>query len=211
MRINVCSLIKFGEKIHMESFYEDGLLYMNSLEVFRKIEDGELRGDKHEALYEQKEINNIRISLGNNKIGVAEKGFLQLWNENQQGNIFSMVALKTAENLDDIKINSECQKFGDTCVFILDIKEFINRVLKAAKEAGLELTYAPIEYFNMKSFQGKWSVFKKPLQYSFQSEFRFFISREEPGPLLLEIGSLKDISAIAESSKIDTLKISKIK
>ncbi|MCX2740591.1 hypothetical protein [Pontibacter anaerobius] len=210
MKVDICSLIKFGEKAHMESFYKKGIVFMNHLNAFRHIEDEELRGDKHEALYEQKEINNIKIYLGNNKLGVAEKGRFQLWNDNPKGNIFSMYALKTTEDLSDIKIDSACKKFGDACVLILDINEFISRVGKAAKRAGYELVYSPVEYIDLKRYHGKWSVFKKPIQYSYQSEFRFFIRREESEPLFLEIGSLEDIAAIAESDKIDTLKVTKV-
>ncbi|MEJ8802618.1 hypothetical protein [Pontibacter sp. H249] len=209
MKIDVCSLIKFGERAHMESFYKQGIMFMNNLSAFRKIEDGELRGDKHEALYEQKEISNIRISLGDSMIGIADRGFFNLWHDNPKGNIFSMYALETSENLEDIMIDNSCKKFGDTCVFILDIIEFINRVDKAAKRNGYDLIYSPVEYIDLKKFHGKWSVFKKPIQYSYQSEFRFLIRREEPEPLLLNIGSLEDIAAIAESSKIDTLKVSR--
>ncbi len=82
---------------------------MNYLQVFKNIEDEELRGDKYEALYEQREINNIKISLGANKIGVAKKVFFKLWHDNSQGNIFSLYALKTTENLNDIKIDNKCQ------------------------------------------------------------------------------------------------------
>jgi hypothetical protein len=177
MKIDVCSLIKFGEEPHMKSFYEKGVIFMNNLDVFRKTEDGDLREDKYETLYKQSEINNVRIFLGENKVGVAEKGLFQLWYDRPMGNIFSMYALKTRENLTDIKIDEECKKFGDTCVFILDINEFISRVKKAAESAGYELIYSPVEYFDLKQFHGKWSVFNKPLRYSYQSEFRFFIKR----------------------------------
>lgn len=207
MNINVCSLIKFGEKAHMESFFQDGLMYMNNLDTFRKIEDQELRGDKHEALYEQREVKNIRISLGSSKIGSAEKGFFQLWHDKPQGNIFSMYALRTTENLNDIEISTNCKKFGDTCVFILDIKEFIKRVKSATHKAGLEVFYAPVEYTDIKSFQGKWSIFRKPLEYSYQSELRFYIKSDGKGPFCLELGSLKDIAAITESCQIHTLKV----
>ena len=194
----------------MESFYKQGIMFMNNLSAFRKIEDGELRGDKHEALNEQKEISNFRISVGNSKVGVAEKGTFQLWYNNPKGNIFSMYALEAHENLEEIKIDNACKKFGDTCVLILDINEFINRVDKAAKRNGYDIIYSPVEYIDLKEFHGKWSVFKKPIQYSYQSEFRFLIRREVSEPLLLNIGSLEDIAAIVESSKIDTLRVSKL-
>ncbi len=184
---------------------------MNSLDFFQKIEDEELRGDKYETLHEQNKASNIRISLGNNKIGYASKGFFRLWNNSSYGNIYSMYALITTDNLDNVKIDNECKRFGDSCIFILDINEFINRVTKPAKRAGYDVVYAPVEYHDTESFQDKWSVFKKPLQYAYQSEFRFFIRREEAGPLYLELGSLEDISVIAESYKIDSLKVSRPK
>lgn len=209
MKIEICSLIKFGEKVHMESFYKKGIMFMNHLNSFRYTEDEHLRGDKNEALHEQREVKNIEINLGNNKIGVAKEGRFQLWHDNPTGNIFSMYALKTTQNLNDIKIDDACKKFGDTCVFILDIKEFISRVSEAAQKAGFELVYSPVEYIDLKAFYGKWSPFKKPIQYSYQSEFRFLIQRNDNEPIFLDVGPLEDIAAIAASDHINTLKITK--
>jgi len=39
------TLIKFGQRKHLLRLRDEGLLYMNNLPYFWKIEDDELRGD----------------------------------------------------------------------------------------------------------------------------------------------------------------------
>lgn len=68
MNVNLFGLIKFGQKSHMLQLYEDGVLHMNHLSEFLKIEDNLLRGDKYESLSEIKVINDIKIFLNQKEI-----------------------------------------------------------------------------------------------------------------------------------------------
>ena len=43
-------LFKFGQRANLESFREDGLLYMRQQSAFSKMEDDCIRGDKFEGI-----------------------------------------------------------------------------------------------------------------------------------------------------------------
>ncbi len=39
--------LKIGQEEHIKDLYENGTIYLNTIEYFRKIEDEELRGNKY--------------------------------------------------------------------------------------------------------------------------------------------------------------------
>ncbi|MGV3585975.1 MAG: hypothetical protein ACO1OF_03140 [Adhaeribacter sp.] len=205
MEINLFGLIKFGQKVHVEELYKKGTIYMNHLSEFLKIDDNGLRGDKYESLSEIKEIFNVEISHQGRKVGYAKTGRLSLWNNELSGNIYSMYTLYTLNNLAGIRIDAKCKDFGDAFVIITNVEEFIARIQKEADKLGLDIIYGPVDYVNTKEYLGNWSVFKKPIEYSFQNEFRFFIRQNSSGPFSLSIGTIEDISSMLDSQSLEEL------
>lgn len=122
-----------------------------------------------------------------------------------------MYTLFTPEDSEKKFIDSKCKDFGDTFVMITNVLEFIGRVKKAASDQNIRIIYGPVEYLDVKQYLGKWAVFKKPSQYSYQNEFRFFIARNLSGPFCLNIGSIKDISFMSDSESLDQLTFEKKK
>ncbi|GAB3289830.1 hypothetical protein [Hymenobacter tenuis] len=208
-KIQVFSLIKIGDRRFMEDLYQNGTIYMNHISEFVRIEDDNVRGDKHEHLDEQQEINNIVISLRENNVLRGDTGKLQVWNEEPVGNIYSMYMLETVDHVEDLIIDSKCKEFGDTAVIILKVDEFYNLIESAIEKEGFKVLSGPVTYVDTNTFFGKWSLFKKPLEYKYQSEFRFVVKKNGYGPFVIKIGSLKDIAVIIESEKIDQLRISR--
>jgi len=205
MKINLFGLIKFGQKAHVEELYRKGVIYMNHLSEFLKIDDNILRGDKCESLSEIKEIINIEISYQGKKVGYAKNGKLSLWNNELSGNIYSMYTLFTIDKLEEIRINKKCKEFGDAFVIITNVEEFLSRVKNEANEQGLDIIYGTVDYVNTNEYVGNWSVFKKPMEYSYQNEFRFFIKQNSSGSLCLTLGSIEDISLMLNSEDLEKL------
>lgn len=210
MKVNLFGLIKFGQKVHMEEFQEKGILYMNHLSEFLKIEDNALRGDKHESLSEIRSIINIELSLQERKVGYAENGRLSLWHNDLGGNIYSMYALFTVDKPEKIQIDNRCKEFGNACVIVTKVDEFISRIKKEAAKQEIEIIYGPVDYLSTKGYVGNWSVFKKPLEYYYQKEFRFFVRTDNLGPFCLNIGSIRDISIMMDTEDLEKLRIEKM-
>tara|TARA_R110002049_G_scaffold250486_2_gene424846 strand:- start:867 stop:1061 length:195 start_codon:yes stop_codon:yes gene_type:complete len=54
----------------------------------------------------------------------------------------------------------------------------------------------------MQITNGKITLFQKPLEYEHQKEFRLYVERDSIEPLILNIGSLKDIAEIYQSNEL---------
>ena len=105
--------------------------------------------------------------------------------------------------------------FGDTALIILDNREFIERVRKAAEKSGFELHQEEVNYYNnlkndfndlyyrLKALEeGIWKIaFWKREKYSYQQEMRFlFIDKESKEKqydhIELDIGDISDITKV---------------
>lgn len=77
---NYIGLLKFGEKEHMQSFYNNGLLYLNTFAYFKCLEFcGDGRADNFKAVaeyYSGDEIDkmNFTLQFGNEKRILSKKG-----------------------------------------------------------------------------------------------------------------------------------------
>jgi hypothetical protein len=203
MNFSLFALVKFGQKIHIQALLEKGQIYMNHVSEFIKIEDSKLRGDEYEVLLLAKQVYNLEVLLHGRTIGTANTAKIFIKNDLPVGNIYSMYALSQIPDLSLLKVDEKCKEFGDSCLIILNVAEFIKRIEKAISESGKNLMYSPVQYENMQTYIGEWSLFKKPLEYSYQKEFRLLVKQEEfVGPITYEIGSLDDIAVMLESISI---------
>ena len=66
MTDDILRLFKFGKKEHIEQLYREGLLYLNTLDYFTRLEGDGVRGDKDEGLSMslQPEIAKLQIKIG---------------------------------------------------------------------------------------------------------------------------------------------------
>jgi hypothetical protein len=114
-------LLKLGSEENIIDLLENGTIYMNTIEYFRKIEDGELRGDKYEGV--SKIINSLP---GTFKIKGIDREFdyikMHLREAHNQviGNIHSFYALssKGFPNPLDFEFDKRNLRFGTHCLMI---------------------------------------------------------------------------------------------
>jgi len=70
-----------------------------------------------------------------------------------------------------------------------------------------EYEYGLVRYYETKKYSGPLNIFYKPDRFKYQKEFRFFVKRNESGPLKIKIGSIKDISYIFDITRLDKIGI----
>ena len=80
------------------------------------------------------------------------------------------------------------------CIVITNIVEFLNRIEIALKSGGFKYSSGIVKYYNEKTYVGDLTPFDKSNKFEHENEFRFVIESEGIKPILLEIGSIKDIS-----------------
>lgn len=202
------TLIKFGNLEHIQELQEEGLLYMNNLPYFWKVEDNELRGDLNDGVSEIQ--RGVKGSLKNEYGSVIPitmtKWELRILPENADKiNIFCMYALRPARGT--YPINVENNKFGNHTLLITNPNEFINRIQNKVKKelikTNCKYPEASFVEYVANDYKGNIGLFKKLMKFSYQSEWRFVCYDGIGGARKTSIGSLKDISIIIPSEEVN--------
>ncbi len=197
--------LKFGKLKHIKDLYENGTVFLNSIQHFRKLEDNGLRGDIYEGIssllnlpFGEFEIKNL-----NYKGKYVSTQIRESYKE-VVGNIYSLYAVssKGFPNPLEFKIDNRNSEFGSHCLMIKNPPLFFNRIEQELKNSKLKFRHGFVKYYDASKTNGEITLFQKQLEYEYQKEFRFYIERESIEPLILNIGSLKDIAEIYESNEL---------
>lgn len=206
MEKTVSRIVKIGELKHMKSFYENGDMCFNTVECFNKWDKNKERYDTTEGADEINQIDWLKIVSENGEtfeflktdksLHRLKSSFISKFSDDNKGNIFSCVGINP-ENLNNFqKLNPKFLSFGDTLVLITKPSIFFDKVSGALRKKGFEFEIGYVTYYSVDSINGKWNVFSKLKNLEYQSEIRIWIKSEIKERLILNIGSIKDISKI---------------
>lgn len=202
--------IKFGTKENITDLYENGTVYMNSREFFRRIEDKELRGDSYEGVKEIRNYGKGSFYIPSIKHTVHYQNIhLPLSFEEVWGNIYSLFCLspESIPEKFDFKMDERVLNFGSHCLIIKDPNRFISLLENKLRFLNHNLYMDYVKYYDKNTFNGRITVFEKPKEFLYQREFRFYVERDAIDPIVFKLGSLKEFSTIYTSEKIMSLEI----
>ncbi len=208
--MRIVSLIKFGKKEHIEQLYNEGIIYMNTINWFRDYEADQVRGDQNEGtiwIGQPPEISSIRLKTESKEILLKNTGPIKI--ANGIGNVFCTYAITRGEDQDLIKpdISKDNFQFGDTILLINNCSEFISRITKIVQESEYSIKRSPVRYIDFDQHHGSVEWFDKDKKYSYQNEFRILIQPGLGDLLKLNIGSLKNCSCILTKNDLSKLQI----
>ena len=198
------TLIKFGREVDLLQLRDKGLLYMNKLPYFWGIEDEELRGDPFDCVAEvtrgpkvtMRQPDGTDIVIGGNWV-------LRLHPPAPEKiNIFSMYALRPV--IGNFPIDERNFRFGEHALVMLNPQEFMTRIETILKASEIEAKGDLVEYVD-DDHTGKLGPFKKLRKFAYQSEWRLVCMGGSGGPRKIQIGSIRDISALIRCDEINTL------
>ncbi|MFB2710415.1 hypothetical protein ACE1BU_05870 [Aeromonas veronii] len=208
-------LIKFMDERYLDSFLNDGLLFMNNIHYFRELEDTNvaLRGDVHEGLAATYNAESLTITFGDH---VAEGAIGKVdirYNHEDNTNIYSMTRISDGKILEagnsGFLLSEKFKQFGNRAVVIggSKIVEFERRLRNAIlKDRDIytlredKVLAKQVSYISRKEHHGKMDVFNKFSEYSWQHEWRIALKHTKPpGPFQLKIGKLSDIADVFET------------
>lgn len=89
---------------------------------------------------------------------------------------------------------------------IFNPKEFLSRIDRAMKHINLKYSWNLVQYYDEKTHNGDLGVYHKPLKFKHQNEFRIFVEYNHESPLVLNIGSIEDISEILEIEEFERVR-----
>lgn len=202
--------IKFGSLDNIQDLYENGTVYMNSREYFRRIEDKELRGDSYEGVREIRNYGPGSFYLPSLGQTIKYKNihlpisFKEVW-----GNIYCLFCLDpitTPEGF-NFKMDPRVKEFGTHCLLIKDPNKFISLMEDKFRFLNQIFHINFVNYFDKASFNGVPSVFDKPNEFKYQKEYRFYLERDGIDPISFHLGSLKDFCEIFTTEQIMMLEL----
>jgi hypothetical protein len=197
-------VFKFGKREHMQEF-EQGLLHMNTVDYFAKLESDYLRMDRHEGTSHSFRAD-LAIRVGEDFVPIAGIQEPMRWHPSSLGrkNVFCTYALRESdgETFVDPRNWNANSGFGDTYALVTNVGDFLDRAARAAHKLGHELEHGLVEYIDHTSHEGEVGIFRKPLAFSFQREFRLALSPGTGDLLRLQVGNLSDIVSLRQSSEL---------
>ncbi len=211
MKHTIKMFLKIGKEEHIKDLYENGTIYINTIEYFRKIEDKELRGDEYEGASEI--INSLP---GTFRILEVDQDFkytkihIKKSYEKVPGNIYSLYCISTKgfPNLLDFRIDEKNLRFGTHCLMVKDNQYFFDKIQSELKNSGFEYQHGFVDYYDKdKISYKKPTLFDKPKEFEYQKEFRFYVYNNELTPIKIQIGNLKGKAEIIEAKKLTGLKL----
>lgn len=211
-------LIKFMDEKYVDSFLNDGLLFMNNIDYFRNYEDTDvaLRGDVHEGLAATYDAEGLRITIDDHLLkGAVDKVDLR-YNHEGDTNIYSMTKISDGKILEagdaGLLLSEKFIKFGNRAVVIggSNIVEFESRLKKAlSNDPNI---YTPrednvlakqVSYLSREEHHGQMDVFDKFSDYTWQHEWRIaFKQKQVAGAYAIKIGKLSDIANVFETESL---------
>ncbi len=201
--------LKFGSYHDILDLYENGTIYMNPVQYFRKIEDKELRGDKYEGASEI--INSFpgtfRIPGIDRDIPYEKVHLISSYPE-VLGNIYSLYCISSfgMPNLLNFRIDKRILRFGSHCLMVKDNAYFLERIRNEFQLRGLNFDEGFVRYYDRNTISKKLTYFDKPSEFEYQKEFRFYIENQDIAPIKIDIGSLTNYSEILPIKQIFRLR-----
>ncbi|WP_147266189.1 hypothetical protein [Polaribacter sp. WD7] len=203
--------LKLGSLENITDLYENGTIYINTIEYFKKIEDNDLRGDNYEGASEI--INSLPGTFripGIDRDFKYEKVHLKKSFDQVLGNIYSLycISSKGFPNPLDFRIDEKNLRFGTHCLLIKNSQYFFDKIQSELKNKGFDFRHGFVNYYDKDNVTNKeLTLFDKPMEFEYQKEFRFYVHNNKLEPIKIRIGSLKDYAEIIQTKDLTELTI----
>jgi len=197
-------LFRRGKSEHIKALYEEGEVYLNTIDFIRKCDINAERSDPYDGIAQRLFLGNVEVKMCNvgkdiDKDGISLNAVNCTLIEDsvQKGNIFCMSGIFSHHLSGDRKdINFDTKSFGESMILIYNPKEFISRIVSALHKEGYKDTIFQRVSYYPNEFSGPVGLFRKHERFSGQSEARLFVPNSEDAPIKIKIGSLSDIACI---------------
>jgi len=199
---------------YINSFLDEGLLYMNTLHFFRTYEENDeaLRGDQHEGLSASYSPEKFEMNIKGKKIeGISSKIDERPLHVDEI-KLFCMTALTSDVLENGLFLDSRFLNFGDKAVVIegKGLLSFFEKLRERVKDDTTVFaidssfkTNGLIEYVDRDEHHTDLTVFHKFNEYSWQHEFRIAFERpNHDGHFPLRVGSLRDIAYVSDTKEL---------
>lgn len=206
----------------MRSLFDDGVIYMNTLEFYRTLEAHDERRDDNEGAERVRNRRGGVLKQKNPETGTFKEiaqlthSRIRELNSNLQNlNVYCLYYLKSEmpiKSLGAVIAQRTKLGFGDYAVIVADAGEFVARIKQAAINKGYQHFRSLVKYADFSEEDVEVGPFVKDQDFAHQSELRIAVhTGENSGSAIkLEIGSLKDIAVMVPSGALGEISISNV-
>ena len=212
-QILINGFIKIGQREHIESLRNEGLILNNTVKYFKEIEATDVeRWDGREGAISSIRGHSLQIKIPGNDKELPltfTKTHLNIFDENQLlTHLFCLFVITNEHVIGKPFVDEKNLKFGKKALLINDPDKFFER-FRIAIESKTKYSCQLVKYYDDNEDQHRLTVFQKPNRFKHQSEFRFHIHEMNEGPFIFKIGSIEDISQILDTSVITEINLQK--
>jgi hypothetical protein len=214
MKYIISTFLKIGKDEHIDQLQKEGILYCNNVKYYRNLEreDILLRKDTAEGAITTSKIDWLKIFIKEKELPIKfTSARLHTFDrEKDLEHIYCMYAITPDLATGKPFIDDRNVRFGEAGLLIHNPKVFLNRIQKAVR-GKFKFEYKPVYYYPKDQDFNNLSVFTKHESFSYQREFRLLFQYQSTEPLILNIGSLEDISVKIEANKLSEMLLLKEK
>lgn len=203
------AFLKYSKLEYLQQI-QRGKLYCNPIQYFANCNPKNGVGDQYENIVKQTFEKSAVLEMFKGDHLITHINIMKhsedycqatYTNENFKANLFCLFTLdfKNFESDTVVTLPTELKMMGSHAL-IIDSIQFIERCKKALIDRNLEFAMNKVNYIDFKDFHGRKSYFDKPIEYSYQNEYRIMIKNTIEAPFTLDIGSIEDISMIIPAS-----------
>jgi len=207
--VSISGFIKIGQKEHIQALQSKGLLHLNTLRYYKKLEseNKNLRHDRLEGSSNNLLPSSFEFIIGDKIIPFKSVKINHYVETNLNNHIYCLYTI-LSEYLDKGEfVNKDIQQFGSYALIITDIQKFINRLTAQLSAQKYKWESNLVQYYDRNQNHLKLTAFHKSKDFEYQNEFRLVVFGETSEFLQIEIGSIEDISKMISSTDLTKLNI----
>ena len=200
--------LKFGQPSHIKNLLDNGHVYINHANIFKKPDFDFGRFDLNEGRNSIEHYTNMTFEFqpeGESKWKklFSPHGKFEKWYDISKLHFYCLynISIETTKQHEYYELGDDIKKMGESYLLVHKPQLFIDRLKTELKKLDYEFASGYVSYYNPDIDNTQLGLFSKTNEYTYQNEYRFVIKNNDVQPINIYLGNLSDIAEMVETSK----------